>query len=49
MSNDNKAGKKEGGDMGRGDLDRDMGDAPETGLGGELQEGTISDTSGPKL
>ena len=44
-----RAGVKEGGDMDRGDLDRDMGDAPETGLGVELQEGTTSDTSGPKL
>ena len=41
--------EKEGGDMDRGDPDRDMGDAPETGLGVELQEGTSSDTSGPKL
>ena len=47
MSNHNKAGEKEGGDMDRGDPDRDMGDALETGLGVELQGGTTSDTSGP--
>ena len=47
MSNHNKAGEKEGGDMDRGDPDRDMGDALETGLGVELPGGTTSDTSGP--
>ena len=49
VSNHNKAGKKEGGDMDRGDPDRDMGDALEIGIGAGLQEGTSSDTSGSKL
>ena len=47
MSIPTKAGEKEGGDMDRGDPDRDMGDALETGLGVELPGGTTSDTSGP--
>ena len=49
MSIHNQAGGKEGGDMNRGDPDRDMGDIPETWQGVELQEGTSSDTSGSKL
>ena len=49
VSINTRAGEKEGGDVDRGDPDRDMGDAQETGLGVELQEGTSSDTSGSKL
>ena len=47
VSDHNKAGEKEGGDMDRGDQDRDMGDAQETGLGVEHPVevgGTTSDT-----
>ena len=47
MHDHNKAGEKEGGDMDRGDPDRDMGDPLETGLGVELPGGTTSDTSEP--
>ena len=47
MSINTRTGEKEGGDMDRGDPNRDMGDALETGLGVELQGGTTSDTSGP--